>query len=114
MTYFQFCFRNHLIHLINFSRQSRRHWRVPKVELHRMDSESHSATWIGLDGGTWGLLDTPPVVKVLQAGTYHDVYLNSAGKPVATYFAFFGLDEGNPTETNLYSRFQRSICRKAH
>ena len=84
-------------------------WRVPKVQLHQADKESHSATWIGLDGGTWGLIDTPPVVKVLQAGTYHDVYLSSTGKPVATYFAFFGLDEGNPAETNLYPKFQRPL-----
>jgi hypothetical protein len=67
-------------------------WKVPKVR------NARSATWIGLDGGTWGLGQP---YHVLQAGTYHEL-LN--GGP--TYFAFFGFDDGRST-AYPYSRFKQ-------
>ena len=54
-------------------------WSVPKVTLHGSEKDARSAAWISLDGGTWGLADTPKEVKVLQAGTYHRVHLDKKG-----------------------------------
>jgi hypothetical protein len=74
-------------------------WRVPTVEPNQNELDVRSAAWIGLDGGTFGLPETPSPVKVLQAGTYHEV---QSGKP-AQYFAFFGLDDGSANTGDLYS-----------
>ncbi len=73
-------------------------WRVPKVTLHGSKKDARSAAWIGLDGGTWGLPDTPQEVKVLHAGTYHRVYIDKNGDLQSKYFAFFGLDPGLKTD----------------
>lgn len=76
-------------------------WRVPKVELHGLETQLRSATWIGLDGGSWGLPSSKTMV--LQAGIYH--HIEPAGTPV--YTAFCGFDDGTytPGSTDLYDKF---------
>jgi hypothetical protein len=82
----------------NFFTSVKATWTVPKVTLRGSEKNARSAAWIGLDGGTWGLPDTPREVKVLQAGTYHEVV--EGGSP--TYIAFFGLDKGDAYATDIY------------
>ena len=78
-------------------------WKVPKVNLHGSEAELR-ATWIGLDGGTWGLPSSKTMV--LQAGIYHHIEpAIQPAKPV--YTAFCGLDNGTYAlgRTDLYKDF---------
>ena len=70
------------------------------MELHESEGELRSATWIGLDGGTWNLSTSKTIV--LQAGIYHHF---EPGGSAAEYTAFCGVDTGgyDPGLTDLYA-----------
>jgi Peptidase A4 family len=64
-------------------------WRVSNVRLRGAQKELRSATWIGLDGGTWNLSNSK--YTVLQAGVYH--HIEPGQQPI--YTAFCGVDTGD-------------------
>ncbi len=88
----------HLNPPANYFKKVKGTWKVPSVGPHtgaggqELDSDKksgpfRSATWIGLDGGTWGLKNSS--YNVLLAGIYHKM-----GASGAEYTPFFGWDTG--------------------
>jgi hypothetical protein len=71
-------------------------WVVPKVIPPKGASsgEWYSASWVGLDGGTWKL-GTPWSKDVLQAGIVQNVTRDASNRDKEHYAAWYGWDPGD-------------------